>query len=83
MTRLEKDQIPFKDLCDEAQINYEHLRQLSYSKTMVSNLKKIDTLTTFYATWNDSIDKAIIGKEKVKLYNWLKYKLDLDTLQLK
>lgn len=80
LSRLEKDQIPFKALCDEAIINYENLVSLSYSKTLVSDFKKIDTLSLFNVTWVDTVDAGIIEKDQKRLYNWLKFKLNVDTL---
>ncbi len=80
LSRLEKDQIPFKDLCDEAIINYDNLVSLSYSKTLVSDFKKIDTLSLFTVKWVDTIPVDIIAKEQKRLYNWLKFKLKVDTL---
>ncbi|MBL4662959.1 MAG: DUF389 domain-containing protein [Flavobacteriaceae bacterium] len=83
LSKLEKDQIPFKMLCDEARINYENLISLSYSKTLVSNFQKIDTLSLFTTKWIDTVDSAIIVKDQARLYNWLKYKLNVDTLLVK
>ncbi|MEM7085574.1 MAG: DUF389 domain-containing protein [Bacteroidota bacterium] len=83
LSKLEKDQIPFKLLCDEARINYENLESLSYSKTLVSNFQKIDTLSLFTTKWLDTVDPAIIAKDQTRLYNWLKYKLNVDTLVVK
>jgi len=83
LSKLEKDQIPFKTLCDEARINYENLESLSYSKTLVSNFQKIDTLSLFTTKWLDTVDAAIIAKDQARLYNWLKYKLNADTLVVK
>ncbi|MEL6810035.1 MAG: DUF389 domain-containing protein [Bacteroidota bacterium] len=83
LSKLEKDQIPFKSLCDEAEINYENLESLSYSKIMVSNFKRIDTLSMFTTQWVDTVDAEIIRKDQVRLYNWLKFKLNVDTLVVK
>ena len=83
LSKLEKEQIPFKNICDEAKINYDNLKALSYSSTLYSNFEKIDTLRTFQAEWKESANKATIENEKKKLYNWLKYKLSLDTLVVK
>jgi len=82
LSKLEKGQIPFKALCDEAVINYENLERLSYSKTLVSDFKKIDTLSRFEVKWADSVDASVIAKDKNRLYNWLKFKLKVDTLAL-
>lgn len=83
LSRIEDDIIPFKELCDEARINYENLDSLSYSVVFRSNLETLDTLNIFTTSWNDSIDPAIIQKDRVRLYNWLKFELKVDTLLLK
>jgi len=82
LSKLEKDQIPFKELCDEARINYETLLSLSYSRTLSSNLGRIDTLSQFRALWNDSLGPEALLRDQTKLYNWLKYELKQDTLVL-
>lgn len=83
LSKLEKEQIPFQNICDEAKINYENLKSLSYSSTLYSNFEKIDTLRTFQTEWKPSANQTTIQSEKTKLYNWLKYKLNLDTLVVK
>ena len=83
LSKLEEEQIPFKDITDEAKINYDNLKSLSYSYVLESDFQKIDTLRVFAAKWKEGVNASVIEKEKGKLYNWLKYKLALDTLVLK
>jgi uncharacterized hydrophobic protein (TIGR00271 family) len=83
LSRLERDIIPFQEICIEAKINYENLETISYASTLRSNFSKIDTLAVFNVTWNDSISKENEAKDMKKLYEWLKYKLKRDTLILK
>lgn len=81
---LEKDQIPFKSLTEEIHINYENIDEIAYSKVIKSNFKKLDTLSVFEVKWNDSlVNNSQAEKEKVKLYKWLKLKLNVDTLVVK
>ena len=80
LSKLEDDQIPFGQITIEAQINYENLKSLSYSKTLRSNFENIDTLTSFQAIWRDSIAPEKLSVDKNKLYKWLTYKLGRDTL---
>lgn len=82
LSKLEKDVIPFKDIVDEAHINYEDLIALSGSRRLNSDFKKIDTIMVFNATWKESLKKDEVLKERDKLYKWLGYKLKLDTLVL-
>jgi Leucine-rich repeat (LRR) protein len=83
LSKLEKDIIPFEDICAEAKINYDKIKTLSYSNTFVSNFSKIDTLAVFNVTWEENMTDDFKEKEKTKLFNWLKYKLKLDTLVVK
>ncbi|MCP4051763.1 MAG: DUF389 domain-containing protein [Mesoflavibacter sp.] len=81
---LEKDQIPFKSLTEEININYENVEEIAYSKVIKSNFKKLDTLSVFEVKWNDSlVNNSQAEKEKAKLYKWLKLKLNVDTLVVK
>ncbi|MGK0294592.1 MAG: hypothetical protein ACI884_000744, partial [Ulvibacter sp.] len=80
---LEKDIIPFQEICIEAKINYENLETISYASTLRSNFSKIDTLAVFNVTWDGSISNENKAKDMKKLYDWLKYKLKKDTLILK
>lgn len=80
LIKYEAEQIPFKIICDEAKINYENLASLSYSNTYFSNFEKIDTLKIFETQWKSTANNAAIQKDKNRLYNWLKYKLNVDTL---
>ena len=79
----EKEQIPFQSISEEAKINYENLKSLSYSSTLFTNFETIDTLRTFQTEWKDNVSRRVIENEKKKLYSWLKYKLNLDTLVVK
>lgn len=83
LSKLEKDIIPFDDICAEAKINYDNIKTLSYANTFVSNFSKIDTLAVFSVTWEENTSNELREKEKVKLSNWLKFKLKLDTVVVK
>jgi len=84
LSRLEKDQIPFEEVIQEAKINYENLEAITYAKEIRSNFSKIDTLSVFSLKWNDSLvtQEAVI-KDSKKLGEWLKVKLKKDTLVIK
>jgi uncharacterized hydrophobic protein (TIGR00271 family) len=81
LSKLEQNYIPFEDLSKEVKVNYETIDQFSYASVINSNFSKIDTLTVFTVKWNDSLTTDTSrAKDKVKLENWLKLKLKLDTL---
>ena len=79
---LEADQIPFESIAEEARINYDGLKGLSYSIKFMSNFKNIDTLTVFTAKWRDSLPSAKVSADKKRLYEWLKFKVPADSLVL-
>jgi ligand-binding SRPBCC domain-containing protein len=83
LLRLEENIIPFQEICIEAKINYENLETISYASTLRSNFNTIDTLAVFNVTWDAAISKENKTKDMKKLYEWLKYKIKLDTLILK
>lgn len=82
LSRLKNDIIPFQELCDEARINYSNLDSLSYSVILRSNFDRLDTISVFTTKWNDTIDQNVIIKDKARLYKWLKFKLNRDTVMV-
>ncbi len=84
LSKLERHYIPFETITEEVKINYENLESLSYSKVINSNFKKLDTVNVFLVKWNDSlINQEAQIKQEVKLKEWLKLRLKLDTLVVK
>lgn len=73
-----KSQIPFKQISEEAQINYSGLEALSYANLVSTDFKKIDTITVFNTKWYDSVPNTQL--QEVQLKKWLKTRLELDTL---
>ena len=82
LSMLEADQIPFESIAEEARINYDGLKGLSFSIKLVSDFNNIDTLTVFTAQWRDSLPSAKVSADKKRLYEWLKFKVTADSLVL-
>jgi len=82
LSMLEADQIPFESIAEEARINYDGLKGLSFSIKLVSDFNNIDTLTVFTAKWKDSLPPAKVSADKKRLYEWLKFKVTADSLVL-
>ncbi|GAA0873573.1 TIGR00341 family protein [Gangjinia marincola] len=80
LSELEKLQIPFEDITNTAKINYEGLKALSFSNTIISTFDKIDTVPMFSSVWYDSIPKKQVETEKKKLATYLRYRLKIDSL---
>ena len=81
LSQLEKYQIPFETIVEEAKINYENLAALSYANEISFDFSNIDTLTVFRFKWIDSLSTPeSIERDSRKLEKWLRLKLKLDTL---
>ncbi|ALJ04828.1 hypothetical protein APS56_06695 [Pseudalgibacter alginicilyticus] len=84
LAKFERNYVPFEELAKEVKINYENIEQFSYSNVLQTNFSKIDTLSVFSVKWieSSSTEKSKIA-DQAKLENWLKFKLNLDTLLVK
>ncbi len=80
LEEIKKRQIPFIDISQEAKINHEGLKALSFSNLIKTNFKTVDTIPVFYIQWYDSIENT--NKQEIQLKRWLKQRLSLDSLQL-
>lgn len=83
ITKLKIKDIPFEQLSKEVKINYADLTRFSYSKTVVTNFDKIDTVDVFEVDWNNRLSNRQRTDNEKKLTEWLKFKLALDTLVVK
>ncbi|KAA3622733.1 MAG: DUF389 domain-containing protein [Flavobacterium sp.] len=80
ITKLKIEEIPFASLSQEVKINYDKLRSFSYSKRVMTNFSSIDTIPVFQVDWDRSLNSRSRSENNQKLANWLKFKLNLDTL---
>jgi len=81
LEKLTKEKIPFTQISQEAKINYEGLKTISFSKVISTNFETIDTIPVATVSWYDSItnkDELI-----VKMTKWLQKRLNLENLILK
>ena len=82
LERLSSNVIPFEEINRESKINYKSLDYLVYSVSLVANDSTIDTLNSFKAIWREDARRREIEADRGKLYEWLKYRLEVDTLLL-
>jgi uncharacterized hydrophobic protein (TIGR00271 family) len=80
ITKLKIDEIEFATLSKEVQLNYDKLKSFSYSKRVMTNFAKIDTIPVFEVDWDRSVNSRTRKENNDKIANWLKFKLKLDTL---
>ncbi|HDZ14382.1 hypothetical protein LCGC14_0692410 [marine sediment metagenome] len=86
LTRFKKSaskQIPFQDISAEAKVNYENLVSLEYDQALVTDFKKVDTLSVFQVKWDEDLSSSRLFLENSKLHNWLKIRLKDSTVQLR
>ena len=80
LNQIKKRQIPFFNISQEAKINHAGLKAISFSNLIKTNFSTIDTIPVFYIQWNDDIPNTEAQEKQLK--EWLKIRLELDSLQL-
>lgn len=80
ITKLKQSHIPFLKLSEEAKINYDGIKKISFSNKFVTNFKSVDTIPVFSVKWADTIPKSKKKIQQQKMKDWLKTRLSLDTL---
>jgi hypothetical protein len=80
LLKYEESQIPFAAISQEAKILHADLVQLRYAPMLVSNFQRVDTLVVFETLWSEQARRKEVEAQRNQLYQWLKYKLALDTL---
>ena len=80
LSKYTSSEIPFIQISQEAQINYNGLKELSYGKIVKTNFNSVDTITVFNTIWHDTIPNS--KNQSILLKKWLKTRLNLDTLNV-
>ena len=76
-------QVPFQTISSEAQINYSNLESISFSQTINTDFKKIDTIPVFTVKWKKGLSRKRRAEENEKLHKWLKFRLRDNSIQLR
>lgn len=82
IARLQVKELNFQELSKEVKTVYTELDQFAYSKRILTNFSKTDTLPVFFVSWNESVKPQQQQEKNTTLYNWLKLKMKVDTLQV-
>ena len=82
LSRISENSIPLYQVGEEARVLFSALEELSYSDRIKTNFKRIDTIRIFQFNWYDSIPNKTAKEQEPKLRNWLKTRLQLDTLRV-
>ncbi|MDR5591714.1 DUF389 domain-containing protein [Christiangramia sp. SM2212] len=83
LSKYRGDNFSFANLSKEAKINYEGIEEIGYSNLITTNFQKTDTIPTFTVIWNDKIRNSELTSQQEKFANWMRVRLDLDTLAIK
>ena len=81
LEKLTKEKIPFAQISQEAKINYEGLKTISFSKVISTDFERIDTIPVASISWHDSIKNK--DDLKIRMTKWLQKRLNLENLILK
>ncbi|MBV1922903.1 MAG: DUF389 domain-containing protein [Flavobacteriaceae bacterium] len=82
IANLKVNEFDFKSLSDEVKILYTDIDSFSYSKQISTNFNTTDTLPVFNISWKDNVKSNKKTSELIKLNEWLKFQLELDTLKI-
>ena len=82
LSRISENSVPLYQVGEEARVLFSALEELSYSDRIRTNFKSIDTVRVFQFNWYDSIPRKTVREQDPRLRNWLKTRLQLDTLRL-
>ncbi len=80
IAKLKVKELSFKPLSQEIKTLFEDIEKFGYAKQVITDFNKTDTIPVFKVQWKEGIKEKIKNKEKERLTNWLRVKLQLDTL---
>lgn len=76
----ERAKVPFTQIAEELKINYEHIKELGYSRLITTDFNKTDTIPIVYIKWDPNYPQ--INSEKEKIQKWLRTKLGKSQLKV-
>ena len=82
LAKFYKDQVPFKNISEEARIIYEDMVKMSYYNRIETDFTKIDSIPVFSIQWKEGVDTMAIQQQELKMNLWLRTRLKLDTLTI-
>jgi hypothetical protein len=66
----------------EIQVQYKGIEKLAFAKTFETDFKKKSTIPTIMVSWSSSTKSSEKKEQEKTLQNWLKVRLDLDTVRV-
>ncbi|MFS4417703.1 DUF389 domain-containing protein [Maribacter sp. 2307ULW6-5] len=83
LQKISKSQIPFMEISREARASYENLEQMAYAYLISTNFEKTDTIPVFEVAWKKGVGKRAREKDMERLQQWLKVRLNNNSIQVK
>ncbi len=75
--------LDFLQVSKDAKINFYDLKNISFSKELKSDFKKIDTLPIARPVWKSKLVDSLASKRNYELTIWLEKEMKLDTIYVK
>ncbi|MCB0458813.1 MAG: DUF389 domain-containing protein [Flavobacteriaceae bacterium] len=82
LSKFYNEIVPFKEVSEEAKINYDAIEGMSYYKEITTDFNKIDSIAVFSIKWKDNTRQRTKEDQEKRLKLWLKKRLELDTLKV-
>ncbi len=84
LINYKKDTMPITNLQKEIKVQYPKIEKFAYAKSIEihSDSTPYDTIPTFLVKWNGYAWKQQRDDQKMILENWLKVRLNLDTVRV-
>ena len=80
LATLEKMNIPFQEVVNEAKIYNENLASMAFAYQIQTDFSKTDTIPVFEVTWEKNTQPDQIKTDQEKLVKWLRTRLQDTTL---
>ncbi len=83
LVKIKKDTIPMKNLKKELAVQYPQIEKFAFAQSIeLNDSMQYDTIPTMLIKWKQGTYNSYIRKKSKILENWLKIRLNLDTLKI-
>ena len=80
ITDFKVKELRFEEISKEVKMNYNEIEKISYYNKITTDFETLDTIPVVSITWDKKYSKKDKKRDKLKLEEWLKFRLKLDTL---
>ena len=83
LIKIKQDTIPLQTLKKEFKVQYPRIEKFAFAKSIeLNDSMRYDTVPTLLTKWKKGTYNSYIRKKSKTLENWLKIRLNLDTLKI-